>query len=65
MKNLTEWMEPGIGLCSYWQVSEASWHWSTPRHQGTCTSLAECMTALQAIIEPDPYEFSHNQARGE
>jgi hypothetical protein len=62
--NLTEWMEPGIGLCSYWQAGEI-WYWSTPRHQGTCTSLAECMAELQAIIEPDPYEFSFNQGRGE
>jgi len=65
MKNLTEWIEPGIGMCCYWQIGEAWWGWATPRHQGACSSMEQCLAELQAIIEPDPYEFGCNTGGGE
>ena len=62
---LVEWNESGIGVCRYWQTGEAWWRWATPNADGSCSTMAECLAELQAIIEPDPTEFGWNEGRGE
>ena len=62
---VVEWNEPGIGVCRYWQIGANCWGWATPKVEGSCSSMAECLAELQAIIEPDPLEFGSNEGRGE
>jgi hypothetical protein len=64
-KTLVEWKEPGIGYCQYWQIGNNWWGWATPKADGYCSSMAECLAELQAIIEPDPVEFGENEGKGE
>jgi hypothetical protein len=64
-KTFVEWNEPGIGTCRYWEISASWWGWATPKADGCCSSMAECLAELQAIIEPDLAEFGANEGRGE